>query len=166
MEYEMSIEVLKEAIQPICLLISTLDFTKDNIKEILVRKHPLTSLARIRALVEQGIHEGWLCPRGDAHLTYGRLQKSTSADVLGVDTVDMNGTQSPCTGPGHEHPCGEIDLCFSLSGNPTFDGNSEGWTVYPPKSWHIPTVQNGRMAILYFLPNGAIRFGPQKTETR
>ena len=64
-------------------------------------------------------------------------------------------------GPGHTHPNGEIDLCFAVDGAPTFDGHPPGWTVYPPGSWHVPTVAGGVMDILYFLPGGAIRFEPQ-----
>jgi hypothetical protein len=66
-------------------------------------------------------------------------------------------------GPGHTHPNGEIDLCFAVSGAPRFDGNAPGWTVYPPNSWHVPTVEGGVMDILYFLPGGAIRFEPKPT---
>lgn len=158
----MSKEALREAIQPICTLIQSLNTQKDSIKEILEKHFPISELNEIRSLCEQGIEEGWLCPRGGDNLYYGRVQKSISQDILGVDSVDMNGTTTPCAGPGHEHPQGEIDLCFALSGTPNFDGHPEGWTVYPPKSWHIPTVTNGRMIILYFLPQGSIRFGPKE----
>ncbi len=61
-------------------------------------------------------------------------------------------------GPGHTHERGEVDLCFVVDGDPRFDGNPAGWTVYPPGSWHRPTVTGGAMDILYFLPDGAIRF--------
>ena len=64
-------------------------------------------------------------------------------------------------GMAHTHPGGEFDLCFAVSGSPTFDGRPEGWTVYAPGSWHVPTVQGGVMDILYFLPAGAMKFGPQ-----
>ena len=158
----MSKEALQKAIQPICSLIQSLDLTQDPIENILNETFPLSDLENIRALCIQGLNEGWLCPRGEAPLCYGRLQKSTAPDIIGVDTVDMDGSEKPCAGPGHEHPLGEIDLCFSLSGTPDFDGHPEGWTVYPPKSWHIPTVSNGRMVILYFLPQGWIRFGPEE----
>jgi len=158
----MSKEALKQAIQPICTLIQSLDLNQDSAKTILNKHFPISELDEIRRLCEQGIKEGWLCPRGGANLHYGRVQKSTSTDILGIDSVDMDGSEAPCAGPGHEHPQGEIDLCFALSGTPDFDGNSEGWTVYPPKSWHIPTVSNGRMIILYFLPQGSIRFGPKE----
>ena len=71
-----------------------------------------------------------------------------------VDAVFMENAE----GPAHTHPNGEIDLCFAVSGDPRFDGAPEGWTVYPPGSWHVPTVEGGAMDILYFLPGGAIRF--------
>ena len=51
-----------------------------------------------------------------------------------------------------------------LDGEPRFDGNPPGWTVYPPGSWHIPTVTSGKMAILYFLPEGAMRFEAQPAQ--
>ena len=60
-------------------------------------------------------------------------------------------------GPGHIHPEGEIDLLIPLSGEPSFDGSSTDWVVYPPGSWHVPTVADGEMLILYFLPQGAFQ---------
>ena len=61
-------------------------------------------------------------------------------------------------GPMHAHPNGEIDLCFALDGEPTFDGHPPGWVVFRPGSKHIPTVVGGPMLILYLLPGGAIEF--------
>jgi hypothetical protein len=149
---------LLQSISPI------LDYIKDKeidakLAEGLKNSFPIESkyMQQIKLDCKSGIDEGWLCPRDGTNLSYGRLVK-TSRDTnnFGIDTVDMKGQ-----GPGHLHPLGEIDLCFSLEGNPTFDGNTEGWTVYPPNTWHIPTVTNGRMVILYFLPDGAIKFGPK-----
>ena len=112
---------------------------------------------KLKCLV--GIQEKWLCPRNGGNLTYGRLAKSSEqTHHFGIDTVDMS-----ATGPGHTHPQGEVDLCFTIDGSPLFDGNPEGWTVYGSNSWHVPTVTRGRMAILYFLPDGAISFGPKPT---
>ena len=114
-------------------------------------------VAPIRDWVLKGVRSGELTPREAGGVRFGRVAKA-SAETQGfsIDAVDMSGP-----GPGHTHPEGEFDLCFSLEGTPAFDGNPEGWTVYGPDSWHVPTVQKGRMAILYFLPNGAIRFGPK-----
>ncbi|MCK6504802.1 DUF4863 family protein [Myxococcota bacterium] len=114
-------------------------------------------LGMVRTLVELGLDEGWLCPKEAGGVRFGRLAKASPATHgFSIDTVDMRGP-----GPGHTHPQGEIDLCFPLDGQPTFDGRAAGWTVYGPGSWHVPTVAGGRMAILYFLPGGEIRFEPK-----
>ena len=152
-----SIELL-EALKPV------LDFLKDKsidskLRDELHNQFPLhePTMRSVKKLVLDGIETGWLCPRAGKDLTYGRLAKSNeTTNNFGIDTVDMYST-----GPGHTHPNGEVDLCFVVEGNPTFDGNPEGWTVYEQGTWHIPTVQGGRMAIIYFLPNGAITFGPK-----
>jgi len=149
---------LLQSILPILKFIKDKDIDS-NLAKDLEKYFPIESkyMQQIKLNCISGIREGWLCPRGGNNLSYGRLVK-TSIDTnnFGIDTVDMKGT-----GPGHLHPLGEIDLCFSLEGNPSFDGNDEGWTVYPPNTWHIPTVTDGRMVILYFLPDGAIKFGPK-----
>jgi hypothetical protein len=61
-------------------------------------------------------------------------------------------------GPRHKHPRGEVNLSFALEGAPRFDGQPEGWVVFPPGSEHVPTVTGGRMLIAYFLPGGAIEW--------
>ena len=158
----MTKEELKKSIEPICNFISTLDLSDaTTARANLERTFPISSLTSIREMCITGLEEGWLCPRTAPNLSYGRLVKASKEGDIGVDTVFMPGEEEPCKGPGHEHPQGEVDLCFGIAKEPLFDGNAEGWTVYPPKSWHVPTVQNGRMIILYFLPNGSIRFGPQ-----
>lgn len=116
-------------------------------------------LSQIRILVEAGLEEGWLCPRESGGVRFGRLVRASHATHgYAIDAVDMSGP-----GPGHTHPRGEIDLCLPLDGQPTFDGRAPGWTLYGPDSWHVPTVAGGRMAILYFLPGGEIRFEPKPT---
>ena len=110
-----------------------------------------------RNIVKAGIEGGWLTPREAGGIRFGRVAKpSESLYGFSIDAVDMD-----CAGPGHVHPNGEFDLSFSLDGNPTFENHGEGWVVLPPGSWHVPTVENGRMGILYFLPEGAIQFGPK-----
>ena len=113
-----------------------------------------------RGVVEQGLSEGWLTPREAGGIRFGRVAKPT-ADThdFSIDAVDMD-----ATGPGHTHPNGEFDLSFALSGDPRFEGQPEGWVVLPPGSWHVPTVTGGRMGILYFLPGGAIKFGPRPVD--
>jgi hypothetical protein len=112
-------------------------------------------MASIKAALVSGQEAGWLTPNGEGGMRWGRLAKATpETGNLSIDAVYMEQA-----GPGHTHPNGEYDLCFALDGDPKFDGNSEGWVVYPPGSWHIPTVTGGAMIILYFLPEGKIKFG-------
>lgn len=128
-------------------------------RDDLQREFPLdgTELSLVRTLVEAGLEEGWLCPRENAGIRFGRLAKASAATQgFAIDAVDMSGP-----GPGHTHPRGEIDLCLPIEGSPGFDGSPPGWTLYGPDSWHVPTVSGGRMAILYFLPGGEIRFEPR-----
>ncbi len=115
---------------------------------------PMRALAD---LVREGIESGWLCEREANGVRFSRVAKAEHPGTAphSLDAVHMSGP-----GPGHTHPNGEIDLCFAVSGAPTFDGHGPGWVVYPPGSWHVPTVAGGVMDILYFLPEGAIAFGP------
>lgn len=158
----MSMNALLSALEPIIKTLKTIDLDDSNAQRRLNERYPLdgTDLVAVTALVKEGIEAGWLCPRSGGGLRYGRAAKSSPATCdFGIDTVDMSGA-----GPGHTHPTGEIDLCIPLEGTPTFDGNPPGWTVYPSGSWHVPTVSGGRMGILYFLPEGAIRFEPNPAE--
>jgi hypothetical protein len=108
-------------------------------------------VAQIRAAAEAGSKDGWLHPREGGGVRFGRVAK----DLCGfsVDAVLMD-----CPGPKHRHPNGEIDLCFTTEGSARFDGQPEGWVVFPPDSVHVPTVSDGQMLILYFLPGGAMEF--------
>lgn len=112
----------------------------------------------VAQLVRQGVAEGWLCERENAGIRFSRLHKAADESGFSIDAVHMDRP-----GPGHTHPRGEVDLCFPVAGTPQFDGRTPGWTVYPPGSWHIPTVTGGAMDILYFLPGGAIQFGEPGT---
>ena len=151
---------VRPTLEPVLRLVAELDLSDPAAARArLEAELPLDSPAvrAIRAMVERGLAEGWLCPRQNGDIQYGRVFKaSEDTHGLGVDAVHMS---SP--GPGHLHPSGEVDLCFALDGSPTFDGNPPGWTVYADGSWHVPTVTGGTMAILYFLPDGAIHFGPR-----
>ncbi len=150
---------LLRALEPVVAHLSAVDLTQPDAAEDLNHALPLGGpvLSEVERMVREGLSDGWLCPRGEGGLRFGRVQKAPEGqDGFSIDAVDM--TQP---GPGHEHPLGEIDLCIGIEGDPRFDGKAPGWTVYPPGSWHIPTVTGGRMAILYFLPNGQIRFGPR-----
>jgi hypothetical protein len=108
-------------------------------------------VASVRAAALAGAEAGWLLPRENGPIRFGRVAK----DLCGfsVDAVQMS-----TPGPKHRHPNGEIDLCFTLSGEARFDGQPEGWVVFPPDSVHVPTVSDGEMLILYLLPGGAMEF--------
>lgn len=153
-----SLPALLEALQPLLAIIKTVDPTDPNAAATLSQALPPDSaqMAQLKELVRQGVEAGWLCDRENDGIRFSRVHKATGADDWGIDAVHMN---KP--GPGHTHPNGEVDLCFAVSGSPTFDGKAPGWTVYPPGSWHVPTVSGGVMDILYFLPGGAIRFEPK-----
>lgn len=111
------------------------------------------ALALRDALVE-AVRDGVICDRGNDAIRYSRLAKaSVSTRDHSIDFVWM-------TGPGinHRHPKGEVNLCFAVEGEPRFDGHGEGWVVFPPGSAHVPTVEGGRMLIVYFLPEGAVEW--------
>ena len=155
----MSSESLLEILTPLLEILSRIDTDDPESSAVLARELPMDGdqMSRIRELVVEGIAEGWLTPRGEEGLRYGRLAKATPESFgFSIDAVLMDRP-----GPGHLHPKGEIDLCFATRGEPRFDGEAEGWVVKSPGTWHVPTVSGGEMAILYFLPEGAIVFGPK-----
>jgi hypothetical protein len=111
--------------------------------------------AAVRAAAEAGVAEGWLCDREAGGIAFSRPVKPSAASAdLSVDAVVMENV----VGPKHTHTNGEINLCFAQSGDPRFDGSPAGWVVFPPGSTHRPRVDDGKMLILYFLPEGAIEF--------
>jgi len=109
------------------------------------------SIAAIRKAALAHIDSEWLMPKEAGGVRFGRVAKELCG--FSVDCVYMNGP-----GPRHRHPNGEIDLCFATKGEARFDGQREGWLVYGKGSAHVPTVTDGEMLILYFLPGGAIEF--------
>ncbi len=149
---------LLNAMAPLLSVLSTVNVDDPTLAQQLNAQFPVEGelLASIRAKLVAAAEAGWLTPREADGVKFGRLAKPTPETYnMSIDAVDMNGP-----GPGHTHPNGEIDLCFALSNDATFDRRAEGWTTYGRGSWHVPTVRGGRMLILYFLPGGAIRFEP------
>lgn len=111
--------------------------------------------ANLRATIEAGVEQGWLCDREGGGLRYGRIFKpSAELHNFSVDVVDM----TDVAGPHHVHPNGEIDLIMPVDADATFDGQPAGWFVCPPGSAHRPTVRQGRALVMYLLPHGAIEF--------
>ncbi len=113
------------------------------------------SYARLKAVCQAGVAEGWLCQREAGGIRYGRIFKP-AAELHGfsVDVVDMQNL----AGPHHSHPTGEIDLNMPIEGDALFDGQPAGWVVMPPGSAHHPSVSQGRALVLYLLPDGRIDF--------
>ena len=72
-----------------------------------------------------------------------------SVDVVALDTV---------VGPHHKHPTGEVGAVMPLDPDARFDKWGEGWFAYPPGSAHWPTARDGKVLVLYFLPDGEIEF--------
>ena len=102
-----------------------------------------------------GVAEGWLCEREGGGIRYGRVFKADdSLARFSVDVVDMR----DIAGPHHTHPNGEIDLIMPIDADAKFDGRPAGWLVCPPASAHRPTVSQGRVLVLYLLPQGSIEF--------
>ena len=100
------------------------------------------------------LEKGEVANRGEAPVKFSRAAKATEeSGDFSLDVVDMSGA-----GPRHLHPNGEINWCIALEGNPTFMGQAPGWVVETPGSEHVPTVEGGRMLIVYLLPGGAMKF--------
>jgi hypothetical protein len=144
---------LLSALAPVLAASAELDLTQAaQARAVLAARFPIDggTWQALKALFVEGRQAGWLCHRENAGVRFSRVHKGPG---LSVDAVHMQGP-----GPGHTHGKGEIDLCFAVSGEPRFDGQPEGFVVYPPGSWHVPTVTGGVMDILYLLPDGAITF--------
>jgi hypothetical protein len=149
--------MLLEALEPILVVAVSLNPADSAAEQFLNKEFAGDGklLTRVRSILRDGIQNGALCDREAGGVRYSRLRKA-HGNELSIDVVHMSGP-----GSAHLHPRGEIDLCFSVTGTPLFDGRQPGWVVYPPNTWHMPTVTGGAMDILYFLPGGAIQFGPR-----
>lgn len=152
-----SLQDFIDALAPLLAAINDTQVTAPDAAAALTKRFPITSpeVQKVKQLMREGVDARWLCDRENDGVRYSRVKKSQDGS-LSIDAVHMSGP-----GAAHTHPGGEFDLCFARNGSPTFDGRPEGWTVYPPGTWHVPTVQGGVMDILYFLPAGAMKFGPQ-----
>ncbi len=150
-------DALLALLAPVLAEVRSLDLNDPNAATRLAARFPLDGavLRPVQAMVRAGVAAGWLCDRENDSVKFSRVQKGAPGG-WSVDAVHMQGP-----GAGHAHPAGEVDLCFAVSGAPRFDGHAPGWAVYPPGTWHVPTVAGGVMDILYFLPEGKITFGPR-----
>ena len=146
-----------QALGPLLEDLAQVDHTASGAADCLNGSWPVNGekMAPIREMVLKGIEAGWFAPRGEPGMKWGRLAKALEE----THGYSIDGVLMSQAGPGHTHPNGELDLCFAVDGDPRFDGQPEGWVAYGPGSWHVPTVSDGTMAIVYFLPGGAIEFG-------
>lgn len=113
------------------------------------------SFQALASACREGVRDGWLAQRGEEPLKWGRILKpTTETHGFSVDVVRM----TDVAGPHHGHPQGEIDMVIPLDPDARFDGQGEGWKVYPPGTAHHPTVTGGSVIVLYLLPNGEIDF--------
>jgi len=96
-------------------------------------------------------HAETLTPKTAGAARFGRLAKDR--DGFSVDVVISSGK-----GMKHTHPDGEVNFCFAVEGEPTFDGDGPGWVVYGPGTTHPASVEGGTMFMLYFLPGGRIQW--------
>ena len=150
----MSIETFTEQLRPLAEALEGVDLSDPAAaRDVVEARLPFAgeAIQAVRAAAEAGAEAGWLLPRENGGIRFGRVTKDLAG--FSVDAVLM---RTP--GPRHRHPNGEIDLCFTRSGEARFDGHPEGWVVYGPDSVHVPTVKDGEMLILYFLPGAAIEF--------
>jgi 2-hydroxylaminobenzoate mutase len=146
-----------EALRPVIDAIAALPHeAPDAAQARLTRDLPLDGpvLRRVRDVLRAAVAAGTVCDRANGSVRFSRLLRADAGRGYSVDLVHMAGT-----GGAHTHPAGEIDLCFAIDAGARFDGQGEGWTVYAPNSWHVPTVDGGAMDIVYFLPPVAIEFG-------
>ena len=145
---------LIDALTPICRQVAALDLADPAAAERALEA-AIAPAARqeIGALLGSAFEAGWLCPRsGGEGVHFGRLARPSEANAgVSIDVVEMEGPAAE-----HRHPNGEVSLCFARSGAPLFDGRGPGFVVLPPGSQHVPTVEGGRMLIVYFLPEGAV----------
>ena len=122
----------------------------------LERRYPSDGPAAtaLREALVAAADDGVICDRVNGDVRFSRLCKpDATAHDLSVDFVWM-------TGPGvnHRHPKGEVNLCFAMDGEPRFDGQPAGWVVFAPDTTHVPTVTDGHMLIVYFLPSGQVEW--------
>jgi len=150
---------LQDALAPVVEFLDGLDPADAEAAQSLNKKFPVDgdAMRTLAQLFAKGVEDSSLCDReGGPGVTYSRVGKAIGKSEFTIDAVRMDRP-----GPGHAHPKGEFDVCFVAEGEPLFDDQAPGWTVYGPDTWHVPTVSGGTMNILYFLPGGAIKFGPK-----
>jgi len=113
----------------------------------------------MEACCAEGIEDGWMDLQGEEVRKGARVvEPGPATGGMSVDVVQL----IDYSGPHHSHPNGEV--CAVMPQDPAtgrFDGNPQGWAVYPPGSAHWPKGEGGRVRILFFLPDGAIAYSEE-----
>jgi len=113
------------------------------------------TFSEIAEACRSGVDEGWMGLEGDDRRKGGRIiEPNPATQNLSVDVVEI----ADITGPHHRHPGGEVCAVLPVTEGARFDGNPEGWCVYPPGSAHFPSATGGRLRVMFFLPGGAIDY--------
>ena len=149
---------LKTLLEPISRFVPELDLADAAGAEAALNERFPAGSAEIAAIRESAfaaLAAGEIAERGEAGMKWGRLSKpQDTPGGASIDAVHM----SDSSGPAHTHTKGEVCLCFGESDGATFEGRGDTWIVMPAGSRHEPTVKNGSMLILYWLPEGAVEW--------
>jgi hypothetical protein len=93
-------------------------------------------------------------PGGEAFDERRVIDQGPETNGFSVDVVLMDDIE----GRYHGHPNGEIDMIIPETTGAKFDGQGQGWMVYEPESAHHPAATDGKVIVLYLLPEGEIDF--------
>jgi 2-hydroxylaminobenzoate mutase len=108
-------------------------------------------------LLRLGIEEGWACYAQIDGPDYRRGQLAKATDNAVGYSVET-GMLKNVLGNYHLHPRGEINMIGPVDDGATFCGSGAGWKVFAPGSQHYPTVEGGKVTMLFFLPGGEIQY--------
>ncbi len=149
---------LKPLLDPISEFVATLDASDPAACEAaLNERFPADgeAVTALRDAAYAAAEAGTLCDRGEPGMRFSRVAKpDATPGGASIDAVLME----DAAGPPHTHPNGEFCLCLG-DGRSTFEDRTDTWIVLPKGSRHVPTVKEGRMLILYWLPEGAVTWG-------
>jgi len=146
-------KTLVERLAPVLKELRASDLERaDYVERYLSTRFPLGGgvCRGVREACEAGLRAGWLGPYEAETPAATRVLKPGD---FAVDVVVLKGL-----GAAHAHPSGEVNLCFALEGEPTYDGRQPGWVVLRPESEHAPKVRAGTMLVVTLLPGGDLEW--------
>lgn len=150
---------LTDLLEPISLFVPELDLSDaaDAERRLNERFPPgSTELSAIGRAAFEAVAAGLIAERGEPGMKWGRVSKpGATPGGCSIDAVHMKDS----SGPPHTHDTGEVCLCLPENQGASFEDRSETWVVMPAGSRHVPTVRNGSMLILYWIPEGKVTWG-------